>query len=92
MLNSFPGDPLLPNIQPHSRMYAPTYITRQLKSNTVLGKLMPIIMLDDVQELYPDQRKHLNAGIPTSNRSISLASCKNACLRAGAAYLTGRSE
>lgn len=61
MLNSFPGDPLLPNIQPHSRMYAPTYITRQLKSNTVLGKLMPIIMLDDVQELYPDQRKHLNA-------------------------------
>ena len=61
MLNSFPGDPLQPNIQPHSRMYSPTYIARQLKTSTVLDKLLPIIMLDDVQELYSDQREHLNA-------------------------------
>ena len=61
MLNSFPGDPLPSQIQPHSRIYSPAYLTRQRNTNSELSHLMPAIMLDDVQELYPDQRNHLNA-------------------------------
>lgn len=59
LLNSFPGDPLPASIQPHARVYALAYLALQIQRNKALSALMPVVMLDDVQELYPDQRKHL---------------------------------
>lgn len=59
LLNSFPGDPLPTSIQPHARVYALRYLALQRQRNPALSELMPVVMLDDVQELYPDQREHL---------------------------------
>lgn len=59
LLNSFPGDPLPSSIQPHARVYSLAYLALQMQKNVALSELMPVVMLDDVQELYPDQRKHL---------------------------------
>ncbi len=59
LLNSFPGDPLPASIQPRARLYALAYLALQIQRNPALSELMPIVMLDDVQELYPDQRQHL---------------------------------
>jgi hypothetical protein len=59
LLNSFPDDPLPTSIQPHARVYSLAYLAQQLQQNESLTDLLPIIMLDDVQELYPDQRQHL---------------------------------
>lgn len=60
LLNCFPGDPLPNSIQPHARVYSLSYLALQLQ-NTALSDLLPIVMLDDVQELYPDQRQHIRA-------------------------------
>ncbi len=59
LLNRFPGDPLPPSIQPHARVYALAYLALQIQRVAALAELIPVVMLDDVQELYPDQRKHL---------------------------------
>jgi hypothetical protein len=59
LLNSFPGDPLPPSIQPHARVYSLVYLTLQIQRHEQLANLIPVVMLDDVQDLYPDQRKHL---------------------------------
>lgn len=59
LLNSFPGDPLPASIQPHARVYALAYLALQIQRNPSLSDVMPVVMLDDVQELYPDQRRHL---------------------------------
>lgn len=59
LLNSFPGDPLPASIQPHARVYALAYLALQIQRNPTLSELMPVVMLDDVQELYPAQRQHL---------------------------------
>jgi len=59
LLNSFPGDPLPTSIQPHARVYALRYLALQIQQNPALSELVPVVMLDDVQELYPDQRQHL---------------------------------
>lgn len=59
LLNSFPGDPLPPSIQPHARVYSLQYLALQRQVNPILAELTPVVMLDDVQELYPDQRQHL---------------------------------
>lgn len=59
LLNSFPGDPLPASIQPHARVYALSYLSLQRQHNPTLSELMPVVMLDDVQELYPDQRRHI---------------------------------
>lgn len=59
LLNSFPDDPLPMSIQPHARVYSLSYIGLQLQKNPIFADLMPVVMLDDVQELYPDQRQHL---------------------------------
>lgn len=61
LLNSFPDDPLPTSIQPHARVYSLAYLALQLQQNPVFAELLPVIMLDDVQELYPDQRQHLRA-------------------------------
>lgn len=60
LLNSFPGDPLPTSIQPHARVYSLAYLALQLQS-PAFADLLPIVMLDDVQELYPDQRQHIRA-------------------------------
>lgn len=59
LLNSFPDDPLPPSIQPHARVYSLNYIGLQLQKNPTFTDLVPVVMLDDVQELYPEQRQHL---------------------------------
>lgn len=61
LLNSFPDDPLPSSIQPHARVYSLAYLALQLQQSPVFSELMPVIMLDDVQELYPEQRTHLRA-------------------------------
>lgn len=61
LLNSFPDDPLPPSIQPHARLYSLPYLAQQLQQHEALANLLPVIMLDDVQELYSDQREHLRA-------------------------------
>lgn len=61
LLNSFPDDPLPTSIHPHARVYSLAYLAQQIQQNEALADLLPVIMLDDVQELYPDQRKHLGA-------------------------------
>jgi hypothetical protein len=60
LLNSFPGDPLPTSIQPHARVYSLAYLALQLQ-NPVFSDVLPVVMLDDVQELYPDQRQHIRA-------------------------------
>lgn len=60
LLNSFPGDPLPSSIQPHARVYSLAYLALQLQSSA-FADLLPVVMLDDVQELYPDQRQHVRA-------------------------------
>lgn len=59
LLNSFPDDPLPTSIQPHARLYSLAYLSQQVQQNKALADLLPVIMLDDVQELYPDQRLHI---------------------------------
>ncbi len=59
LLNSFPDDPLPPSIQRHARMYSLKYLARQIQEIPVLSHLMPIVMLDDFQELYPEQRENI---------------------------------
>lgn len=59
LLNSFPGDPLPEPIQPHARVYSLPYLVLQTQSPAALSRVMPLVMLDDVQELYPEQRTHL---------------------------------
>jgi hypothetical protein len=61
LLNSFPDDPLPTSIQPHARVYSLVYLAQQIQQNQALADLLPVIMLDDVQELYPDQRQHIRA-------------------------------
>lgn len=59
LLNSFPDDPLPTSIQPHARVYSLAYLALQIQRIPALADLMPVVMLDDVQELYPEQREHL---------------------------------
>ncbi len=59
LLNSFPGDPLPSSIQPHARTYVLAYLALQAQRSPILSELKPLIMLDDVQELYQEQREHL---------------------------------
>ena len=61
LLNSFPGDPLPPSIQPHARVYSLAFLALQIQRHQAFADLIPVVMLDDVQDLYPDQRKHLQS-------------------------------
>jgi len=59
LLNSFPDDPLPPSIQRHARMYSLKYLARQIHEIPAFSHLMPIVMLDDFQELYQEQRDNI---------------------------------
>ena len=61
LLNSFPGDPLPQSIQPHARVYSLAYLALRLQQHPELAGITPIVMLDDVQELYPDQRRQIQS-------------------------------
>lgn len=59
LLNSFPDDPLPPSIQPHSRLYSLDYLAQQIHQIPDLSHIIPVVMLDDVQDLYQEQRQHI---------------------------------
>ncbi len=59
LLNSFPGDPVPARIKPHARVFAFSYLGQQLAHQN-LGWPSPVLLLDDFQELYQDQRDHLH--------------------------------
>jgi hypothetical protein len=59
LLNSFPDDPLPSSIQPHSRLYSLDYLAQQIHQIPDLSRIMPVVMLDDVQDLYQEQRQHI---------------------------------
>jgi len=59
LLNSFPDDPLPSSIQPHSRLYSLDYLAKQIHQIPALSHIMPVVMLDDVQDLYQEQRQHI---------------------------------
>ena len=59
LLNAFPGDPLPAGIQPHARVYSLAYLSQQISRIPALSAIVPLIMLDDIQELYPNQRERI---------------------------------
>lgn len=59
LLNSFPGDPLPDTIKPHARAYSLSYLSYLKNRTPEFVEFMPVVMLDDLQELYSDQRDHL---------------------------------
>lgn len=58
LLNSFPGDPIPSALVPHSQLYALSYISLQLRGGRSSWPI-PLLLLDDFQDLYEDQREHL---------------------------------
>jgi len=59
LLNSFPGDPIPASITPHARLFAFSYLAHQ-GHREKHGWPSPLLLLDDFQELYEDQRDHLH--------------------------------
>ena len=59
LLNSFPGDPIPTSLVPHSRLFALSYIALQLKDPN-RNWPVPLLLLDDFQDLYEEQREHLH--------------------------------
>lgn len=59
-LNSFPGSPLPDSIIPHSRIFSIPYLQGIREQNSELVSFLPIVMLDDLHELYMAQRKQIN--------------------------------
>jgi hypothetical protein len=58
LLNSFPDDPVSPNIVPHSRVFSLSYLAHQLQFQGTSWP-SPVLLLDDFQDLYEEQRTHL---------------------------------
>jgi len=56
LLNSFPGDPLPEAVQPHARIFALQFLAIQFRDVQELQHFIPLVMLDDVQDLSQDQR------------------------------------
>ena len=60
LLNSFPGDPIPASITPHSRVFSLAYLAHQIQFYG--GRWpAPLLLLDDFQDLYEDQREHLQS-------------------------------
>ena len=57
LLNSFPGDALPKSVTPHVRTFAFSYLAQLLTKNQSWP--IPVLLLDDLQDLYPEQREHL---------------------------------
>jgi len=58
LLNSFPGDPIPNTLAPHSQLFALSYISHQLRADRPAWPT-PLLLLDDFQDLYEEQREHL---------------------------------
>jgi hypothetical protein len=59
LLNSFPGDPIPMRIVPHARVFSFSYLANFVA--TLPHCPTPVLLLDDLQDLYEDQRAHLQA-------------------------------
>lgn len=59
-LNSFPGSPLPDSITPHTRIFSIPYLQKLKEEISELSNVLPIIMLDDLHELYSTQRKQIS--------------------------------
>lgn len=57
LLNSFPGDPIPTEILPHARAFAFPYLAQFISRNPSCPT--PVLLLDDLQDLYENQREHL---------------------------------
>ena len=61
LLNSFPGDPIPKVITPHARVFAFSYLGQLISTEGNGNWPIPILLLDDLQDLYEDQRRHLQS-------------------------------
>lgn len=59
LLNSFPGEPIPPSIQPHSRIFSVLYLSHLISNTRQLSGVLPIVMLDNLHELYEEQRNQI---------------------------------
>lgn len=59
-LNSFPGSPVPDSITLHSRVFSIPYLQSLKQETEELSKFLPIIMLDDLHDLYSKQREQIN--------------------------------
>lgn len=59
LLNGFPGDPIPPSIQPHTKVFSLSFLSYQKQNVQALEHLVPLVMLDNLHELYPDQRQQI---------------------------------
>lgn len=60
-LNSFPGEELPASIKTHAKIFSIPYLSHLRKAVPQLASFLPIVMLDDVHELYEKQRQQVNA-------------------------------
>jgi hypothetical protein len=58
LLNSFPGDPTPAGITAHSRVFSLSFLAHQLQFHNGDWP-SPLLLLDDFQDLYEEQREHL---------------------------------
>lgn len=59
LLNSFPGEPVPGSIQPHAHIFAIQYLSQQITQIQAFEDLTPLVMLDNLNELYEDQRNQI---------------------------------
>jgi hypothetical protein len=59
LLNSFPGDPAPSGIVPHARVFSFPYLAKVIAGVPECPN--PVLLLDDLQDLYDHQRDHLQA-------------------------------
>lgn len=59
LLNSFPGEPIPSSIQPHAHIFSIIYLSYQITNRDHLKNFIPLVMLDDLHELYEDQRNQI---------------------------------
>ncbi len=59
LLNGFPGDPIPSSIQPHARIFSLSFLSHQKQVVATLEHLVPLVMLDNLHELYRNQRQQI---------------------------------
>lgn len=70
LLNSFPGEPVPSSIQPHARIFSVPYLSHIVSKVGPLKRVLPLVMLDNLHELYGAQRNQVvddflrRSGIP----------------------------
>jgi hypothetical protein len=70
LLNSFPGEPVPASIQPHARIFSVPYLNHLVNKVDPIKRVLPLIMLDNLHELYEAQRSQViddflrRSGIP----------------------------